>query len=143
QVAGGGRVGGDDELPPRAPGPATEPAGPEAAQVQDAARRAVGQFHPERAGAGRDLHRQVVPGGGEAVGQGPPASVRGAGHVSIRPDRRRCASPRPTPPASRPPGPRPPGPPAARPSPGPLTARPYPPAGSAWRAGHTAVPPGG
>src|SRR5262249_3559248 len=91
QVSGGGGGRSDDDPPPGAAGPATKPGRAQAAEIEDAARRAVGEFDPERVRSRRDLHRQVMPGRGEPVGQGPPALMCGAGHDSIRPDTGYCA----------------------------------------------------
>ena len=61
QVAGRGLARGDDERGPGATGPAAEPAGAEAAQVEHGGGTVVVELDPQRRRAGRNLDRQVVP----------------------------------------------------------------------------------
>ena len=76
QVAGRGRVAGDDERLAGSARPAAEPARSETAQVEHCAVDAVVvELHPQRAGPRRHLHRQVVPGGREPFLQRPPPGV--------------------------------------------------------------------
>ena len=80
-VAGRGGVRGDDERAARAAGPAPEPARPDAAQVHDRAGPLVLEFRAQRAGSGRDLHRQVLPRRFEAILQRPAPGKPRHGHV--------------------------------------------------------------
>ena len=87
QVAWRGRLGGDDERLAGAARPAAEPARAKAAEVEHRSVDAlVFEFDPQPGRPGRHLHRQVVPGGREAVLERPPPRVprpvRHASHLT-------------------------------------------------------------
>ena len=89
QVAGRGRVAGDDERLAGAARPAAEPARAETAQVEHGpGGTVVVELHPQPARPRRHLHRQVVPGGREPVLQRPPPGVPyRVRHATSPPDR--------------------------------------------------------
>ena len=84
QVAGRGRGAGDDKRLPGAAGPAAEPVRAKTAEVEyGSAAPVVVEFHPQPGRPGRHVHRQIVPGGREAVLERPPPGVpRGVRHAN-------------------------------------------------------------